>query len=174
MSGPVNALLIVAVVVLVIARQFGARRVDADKRWWVIPVVMIVAALRKPGILDAHHPTASALLLAAEVLIGLATGAGWAWTTRVWAAEDGTVWSRSSKASMAVWGVGIALRVALFALGALLGVHQESAAMLLALAGTLLVRSGLLVQRARALASSDRPVAAYGDGMARPAWEEGR
>lgn len=172
MPGLVNALLIVAVVVVVIARQFRTRRIDTDKRWWIVPVVMIVVALRKPGVLDAHHHTASALLLGAELLIGLAMGAGWAWTTRIWADPDGAVWSKSTKASMAVWGVGIALRAGLFALGAGLGVPQDSSALLLALAVTLLVRSGVLVQRVRALPSAVRPATAYGDGMPRIAQKE--
>lgn len=172
MSGLVNALVIVAVAALVIVRQFRARRVGADRRWWIVPVVLIVVALREPGILDAHHNTESALLLGAELLIGLATGAGWAWTTRIWVEADGAVWSKSTKASVAVWIGGIALRVGLFALGALLGVHQESSALLLALAGTLLVRSGILVWRAQSLPSAGRVTTAYGDDMPRPARKE--
>ncbi|GAA3838221.1 DUF1453 domain-containing protein [Streptomyces chiangmaiensis] len=172
MSGLVNALVIVAVVVLVIVRQFRAHRIDADRRWWLVPAVLTVLALRRPGMLDPHHPTESALLLGAEVLIGLATGAGWAWTTRIWVEADGAAWSRSTKASVSVWIGGIALRVGLFAVGASLGVHQDSSALLLALAGTPLVRSGLLVWRVRFLVSVDRPATAYGDGMPRPAQKE--
>ncbi|MGW2552666.1 DUF1453 domain-containing protein [Streptomyces sp. NPDC001635] len=172
MSGLVNALVIVAVVALVIVRQFRARRIDADRRWWLVPVVLIVLALRRPGLLDPHHPTVSALLLGTELLIGLATGAGWAWTTRIWLEADGTAWSKSTKASISVWIGGIALRVGLFAVGAALGVHQDSSALLLALAGTLLVRSGFLVRRVRSLVSADGPASAYGDGMRRPAPKE--
>ncbi|MFI9644762.1 DUF1453 domain-containing protein [Streptomyces sp. NPDC052040] len=172
MSGLVNALVIVAVAVLVIARQFRARRVDTDRRWWLLPVILTVVALRGSGLLDSHHPTESAFLLGAELLIGLAMGAGWAWTTRIWAEEDGSVWSRSSKASGAVWAVGIVLRVGLFALGASLGIHQDSSAVLLALAGTLLVRSGILVWRAQTVTGPARPAAAYGDGMPLPLRKE--
>ncbi|MFJ5530783.1 DUF1453 domain-containing protein [Streptomyces sp. NPDC093261] len=168
MSGLVNALVIAAVAALVIVRQFRARRVDADRRWWLLPVILIVVALRGSGLLDPHHSTESALLLGTELLIGLATGSGWAWTTRLWVGADGAVWSKSTKASVAVWIGGIALRVGLFAFGASLGVHQDSSALLPALAGTLLVRSGILVWRARSLTSSARPAAAYGDGMSRP------
>jgi hypothetical protein len=142
MSGLVNALVIVAVVAVVIVRQFRARRIDTDRRWWLLPVILAVVALREPGILDAHHHTESALLLGVELLIGLATGAGWAWTTRLWVEEDGSVWSKSTKASGGVWIVGIALRVGLIALGAVVGVHQDSSALMLGLAATLLVRSG--------------------------------
>ncbi|MGW5198574.1 DUF1453 domain-containing protein [Streptomyces spiralis] len=172
MSGLVNALVIVAVAALVIVRQFAARRIGADRRWWVLPAILAVVALREPGIIDAHHRTESVVLLAAELLIGLGTGAGWAWTTRIWAEPDGTVWTKSTKASVAVWIGGIALRVALFALGAVLGVHQDSGAVMVALAGTLLVRSGLLAWRARALTSASATVTAYGGGKPRPAWKE--
>ncbi|WP_030171913.1 CcdC protein domain-containing protein [Streptomyces sp. NRRL S-813] len=172
MSGLVNALVIVAVAALVIVRQFAARRLDADRRWWVLPAILAVVALREPGIIDAHHRTESVVLLAAELLIGLGTGAGWAWTTRIWAEPDGTVWTKSTKASAAVWIGGIALRVVLFALGAALGVHQDSGAVMVALAGTLLVRSGLLAWRTRALTSASAPVTAYRGGKPRPAWKE--
>jgi hypothetical protein len=172
MSGFADALAIVAVVILVIVRQFRASRIDTAGRWWLMPVILAAVALRKPGILDAHHDIASAVLLVAEVLIGLVTGAGWAWTTRLWVEADGALWSKSTKASVAVWIVGICLRAGLFALGAALGVHQDTSALLLALAVTLLVRSGILAWRGQSLRGTPLPGAAYGDGMSRPAWKE--
>ncbi|MEV5107051.1 DUF1453 domain-containing protein [Streptomyces massasporeus] len=171
MSGLVDVSLIVLVAVVVIARQFRARRIDSERRWWLLPAVLVVLALREPGLLDVHHHTASALLLGAELLIGLATGAGWAWTTRMWAEPDGTVWSRSSTASVAVWAVGIGLRAGLFALGAAVGVHQDSSALLLGLAGTLLVRAGILAWRGQPLRPTVTSSGAYGDGTA---WSVGR
>ncbi|MFI5977148.1 DUF1453 domain-containing protein [Streptomyces sp. NPDC051452] len=171
MSGLVNTLMIVAVVAIVIVRQFRARAINTDRRWWLLPVILAVVALREPGILDAHHRTESAALLAVELLTGLAIGAGWAWTTRIWTAADGVVWTKSTKASVAVWAVGLGLRVGLYAVGAGLGVHQDSAALMLGLAGTLLVRGGILVWRAQSLDATSRPAPAYGDGR-RPAWKE--
>ena len=165
MSALVNVLVIVAVVAIVIARQFRARAINTDRRWWLIPVILAVVALREPGILDAHHRTESAALLAVEVLIGLAMGAGWAWTTRVWRAQDGVVWTKSTKASGAVWAVGIALRIGIYVLGTALGLHQDSSALMLGLAGTLLVRGGVLVWRAQSLGTATRPSPAYGDDM---------
>ncbi|MFE7974210.1 DUF1453 domain-containing protein [Streptomyces shenzhenensis] len=173
MSGLVNALVIVAVVALVLVRQFRARPIDTDRRWWILPAALVVVALREPGIIDAHHRTESVALLGAELLIGLAMGAGWAWTTRVWTESDGVVWTKSTKASVAVWVVGIALRVGLFGLGAALGIHQDSSALLLAFAGTLVVRSGILVWRAQSLTAAAGRATAYGDAMRRSAWKEG-
>ncbi|MEU0220556.1 DUF1453 domain-containing protein [Streptomyces sp. NPDC006265] len=171
MSGLIDASLIVLVAVVVIARQFRTRRIDSERRWWLLPVILVVLTLREPDLLDAHHHMASALLLGAELLIGLATGAGWAWTTRIWAEPEGTVWSRSSSASVAVWAVGIGLRAGLFALGAAVGVHQDSSALLLGLAGTLLVRAGILAWRGQSLRPGAASSAAYGDGTA---WSVGR
>jgi hypothetical protein len=172
MSGLVDALVIVAVIAVVIVRQFRASRVDTDRRWWLLPCVLAVLALREPHLLDVRHPATAALVLGAEVIVGLAMGAAWAWTTRVWVEPDGAVWSRSTRASAAVWAVGIGLRLGLFGLGRLLGVHQDSSALMLALAATLLVRSGILIWRTRPLAQVPVPAAAYGAGVSRPAWKE--
>jgi hypothetical protein len=174
MSGLVNVLVIVVVAALVISRQFRARRLDADRRWWLLPAILAIVALREPGTIDVHHRTASILLLAAELVIGLGTGAGWAWTTRIWAEPDGAVWTKSTKASLAVWIGGILIRIGLFGLGMLLGVHQDSSALMLAFAGTLLVRSGVLVWRTRTLTSAqDTLDTAYRDDMlSRSAWKE--
>lgn len=174
MSGLVDGFLIAAVVVVVVARQFRAQRIDTERRWWLLPVVLAVVALREPGLIDVHHHTASVALLTAELLIDLAVGAAWAWTSRIWTEPDGAVWSKSTKASGLVWLIGIGLRVGLYAAGAALGVHQESSALLLALAATLLVRSGILSWRAQSSSAHTAPVrgAAYGDGMPQRAWKE--
>jgi hypothetical protein len=172
MSGLVDVLVIVVVAALVIVRQLRASRIDSGRRWWLLPVILAVVALREPGLVDAQHHTASIVLLTAELLTGLAIGAGWAWTTRIWVEPDGAVWSKSTKVSGAVWAVGIGLRVGLFALGSMLGVHQDSSALLLALAATLLVRSGILVRRAHSLDPAAAPAPAYGDPMFRSTGKE--
>ncbi|MER5583840.1 DUF1453 domain-containing protein [Streptomyces asoensis] len=175
MSGLVDALLIAAVAALVIMRQFRASRIDTDRRWWLLPGILAVLALREPDLLDAHHPTGSALVLGAELVVALAMGVAWARTTRVWAEPDGSVWSKSTGASVAVWGAGTALRAGLFGAGALLGVHQGSSALMLGLAATLLVRSGILVRRLGSVERVPAPAAAYGDrmpGSHRSPWKE--
>jgi hypothetical protein len=137
-----------------------------------VPAVLAVIALREPGLIDIHHRTEAILLLGAELFIGLATGAAWGWTTRIWAEPDGSVWSKSTKASAAVWGVGIALRLGLFGIGTLLGVHQDSSALLLALAATLLVRSGILAWRSRSLHPTVVQATTYGDDVPQGSWKE--
>jgi Protein of unknown function (DUF1453) len=165
MSGLVNVLVIVAVAAIVIARQFRARAINTDRRGWLIPLILAVVALREPGVLDPHHRTESAVLLGVEMLLGLATGAGWAWTTRIWTEPDGVVWTKSTKASVAVWVLGIALRLGVYAVGSALGLHQDSSALMLGLAATLLIRAGILVWRAQSAGAASRPAPAYGDVM---------
>ncbi|MDQ0583927.1 DUF1453 domain-containing protein [Streptomyces rishiriensis] len=172
MSGLVDALLIAAVAALVIVRQFRAGRVDTDRRWWLLPGILAVLALREPDLLDGRHHAEAALVLGAELIVALAMGAAWAWTTRIWVEPDGAVWSKGTRASVAVWGVGIALRAGFFGVGALLGLRQDSAALLLGLAVTLLVRSGILVRRAQFLDRTVVHSAAYGDQAPRSPWKE--
>ncbi|MFD6437739.1 DUF1453 domain-containing protein [Streptomyces venezuelae] len=162
MSGLTNALVICAVVVLVVVRQFKAQEIGTDRRWWLIPAVLVFMAVREPGLIDPQHRVTSVTLLAAELLVGLAMGAGWARTSHVWTEPDGTAWSKGTKATAVVWAVGIGLRAGLFGIGSLLHVRQGTPGLMLALAATLLVRSGLLILRA-----GTRP-AAYGMADAAP------
>ncbi|AXG80688.1 DUF1453 family protein [Streptomyces paludis] len=170
----VNLLTIVAVVAWVVTRQLKAQQITADgRKWLVLPVVLAVFALREPRLLDPHHPALAALLIGVELLVGALMGLGWAWTSRVWAGQDGTtVWSKGTKATAAVWGVGIAVRLGLLGVGALLGVHQGSGALLLAFAATLLVRGGVLVWRARGVRLPAGPRASYGDQVAASPWKD--
>lgn len=50
--------------------------------------------------------------------------------------------------------------------------RQDSSALLLALAATLLVRSGLLLWRSQSLRPAVGQDAAYGDGVPQAAWKE--
>ncbi|MYZ34068.1 MULTISPECIES: DUF1453 family protein [unclassified Streptomyces] len=167
MSSPIDILVIVAAVALVAVRQFRPQRITIGGRGWlVLPVVLAVVALSQPGLTDAHDRSLSVLLLGAELVVGLVMGAGWAWTGRLWTAEDGSVWTKGTGATIAVWIGGIALRAGLMGIGALIGVHQGSGAVLLALAASVLVRRGMLVWRARAVHPS------YGDGTAAAPWKD--
>ncbi|MFD7118443.1 DUF1453 domain-containing protein [Streptomyces sp. NPDC059892] len=167
MSSLVNVLVAVAVVALIAARQLKPQRITADgHRWLVLPVILVVIALREPGLLDARDLPLSALLLGAELVVGALMGVGWARTSHVWTERDGSVWSKGTKATAGVWIAGIALRLGLMGVGALIGVRQGTGAILLALAASVLVRRGLLVRRARAGRAS------YGDGVATAPWKD--
>lgn len=154
MSGLANALVIIAVIGVVIARQLRPRVVRAGGRWWVLPAVLVVLAVRDGGIVDPHHRDAAIALLAVETLIGAVMGLVWAGTTRMWRGEGGAVWSQGTKATIGVWVVGIAVRVGLYGVGAAMGVQQHTGSVLVAVAATLLIRSGVLMWRAQSVAPS--------------------
>lgn len=161
MSGTLNIVVITGVIALVFIRQFAAQRLSSEgKAWWLIPVVLTVMAVRQPGLVDPAHHVASAVLLSLEILIGLACGAGWAWTTRIWTDEDGAVWTKGSWAAAGVWLCGMALRVGLLGIAAAMGIHQGSAATMLSVAAMLLTRAGVTAWRAQAVQRTYRvPVA---------------
>ncbi|WP_174244013.1 DUF1453 family protein [Streptomyces sp. TM32] len=150
MSGTLNIVVIIGVIALVFIRQFAAQRISSEgKAWWLIPVVLTVMAVRQPGLVDPVHHVASAVLLGLEILIGLACGAGWAWTTRIWTDEDGAVWTKGSWAAAGVWLCGMVLRVGLMGIAAATGIHQGSAATMLSVAAMLLTRAGVTTWRAQ-------------------------
>ncbi|MFJ5849407.1 DUF1453 domain-containing protein [Streptomyces sp. NPDC092903] len=170
MSGLFNVLVIVAVIALVVVRQCSARRVSGDRRWWVLPGILLVMALREPGLVDRHHETLSVVVLGTELLVALVTGAAWGWTARLWREEDGSLWSKGTRATVDVWTGGLVLRAALYGAAAALGIHQGSSALMAALAVTLLVRGGVLARRVEEIPAS------YGDtadrAPFRQAWKD--
>ncbi|MEU4209104.1 DUF1453 domain-containing protein [Streptomyces sp. NPDC026206] len=150
MSGPLDLAVIAGVCALVLARQLKAQKVVSDaKGWAILPAVLIFMSVREPGLIDPDHRAVSVALLAAGTLAGLATGAGWAWTTRIWADASGAVWAKGNGATAAIWLGGVALRLGLSGLGALAGVHQGGPATMLMMAATLLARTGVVVYRAQ-------------------------
>ncbi|WP_199550571.1 DUF1453 family protein [Streptomyces sp. N35] len=164
MSEIVNGLLIIGVVALIVLSQFKARRLGDERRWWVLPAVLGFVALSKPDLLGEGQTAQAATLLAVELVLSLAMGALFARTTQVWRAGDGTVWSKGSRLTLAVWVGGIAVRAGLYGIGAAFGVHQSSAALMLGLSAMLLARAGLLQWRTRTY----REVV----GHPRPAWKD--
>ncbi|MGG2459165.1 DUF1453 domain-containing protein [Streptomyces sp. RGM 3693] len=161
MSGLLNIAVLIAVVAIVFARQFTAQRITSEgRKRWLMPVILVFMALRQPGLLDSAHRAASVVLLVATLLIGLASGAAWAWTTRMWTDENGAVWTEGTWAAAGVWLCGIALRLGLMGIAAVLGVHQGSQATLLSVAAMLLTRAGVTTWRAQGLQHTYRvPVA---------------
>lgn len=48
MSGLVNILVIGAVIAVVVVRQCSARQISDDRRWWILPGILLVLSLREP------------------------------------------------------------------------------------------------------------------------------
>jgi hypothetical protein len=144
MSALADLLVAVAVVALVVTRQLKARRVDTERRLWLLPLVLGVPALRDPGLLDPGHRATAALLLAGSLVTVLAMGCVWGWTVRLWRDSDGTIWARGTAATAAAWGGMLVLRLGWWGLGSALHVRQGTSALLLSL-GVLLLARGVVV-----------------------------
>ncbi|MFJ9085677.1 DUF1453 domain-containing protein [Streptomyces sp. NPDC102384] len=168
MSGLPAILVIVAVVALVLVRQFKTERLSGDRKWWLLPAVLAVLAVKDGAVTDPHHVTGSVFLLAVEVLVSVGIGIGWAFTTRVWTDEQGDVWTKGTVATAGAWLGGVAARASVAGVGLALGIHLGSSSLMLGFAVSLLVRSGLLMLRA------DRERSAYVGPVAQPAWEDRR
>jgi hypothetical protein len=151
MSGLVDVVLIVAVIALVLVRQMRPRRVASGGRWWLLPAVLVLTSVRQHGLFDPHHESLSVALLVGDLVVGIGMGTVWAFTTRIWVDESGVVWCKGTKATLAAWVGGVLLRIGLAAVGAELGVHESNGSTMLALAATLLIRTGLVLWKAREL-----------------------
>ncbi|MFE2111414.1 DUF1453 domain-containing protein [Kitasatospora sp. NPDC059463] len=152
MSEPLDAALVVAVSVLVLQRQMRARRLDTERRFRVLPVVLAAVALRDPQLLDRRDTAWSAVLVGCGLLAVLAAGSVWGRTVRIWrGGADGALWVRGTAATAAAWGGLLAVRFGLFGIGEVMHLHQSGSALLLGLALLLLVRTLVVNWRARAL-----------------------
>ncbi|MFD9812646.1 DUF1453 domain-containing protein [Streptomyces sp. NPDC059080] len=152
MSGLLNTVVIVAVVAFVFIRQFTAQQLSSSgRKMWLIPAILAVMALREPHLLDASHPTTSAVLLTAGLLLGLASGAAWAWTTTMWTDTDGTVWTKGGWRTVGVWLCCMVVRLGLIGAGLRCGIHQGTGALMLSVAAMLLSRNGVTFWRARSV-----------------------
>ncbi|MFJ3218805.1 DUF1453 domain-containing protein [Kitasatospora sp. NPDC086801] len=151
MTALVNIVVIIAVMVLVVQRQMRAQRLDTERRFWLLPLILGALALRDPQLIDHQHTAVSAALVVCGLVAVVAMGSVWGWTVRLWRAGDGSVWAKGTKATVAAWVGMLAIRLALYGIGAALHVHQAGSALLLGLAVLLLVRSFVVNWRARAL-----------------------
>ncbi|GAB2735723.1 CcdC protein domain-containing protein [Kitasatospora kifunensis] len=146
-----NILIILVVVVFIARRQFQARKLNTERRFWVLPVILGALALRDPHLIDPAHKAAAIGLLLASVVVVLAMGSAWGWTVRIWREGDGALWAKGTVATVAAWAGLIVLRVGLYGLGSAMHVHQSSSSLLLTLGALLLVRGVVVNWRARTL-----------------------
>ena len=154
MSGLVNILVIVAVVALVVHRQFRAQKIDTERRFWLLPLILGGLALRDPHLIDPHHRADAIALLLASVVLVVAMGSVWGWTVRLWREGDGSLWAKGTAATVAAWAGMIVLRLGLYGIGSALHVHQSTNALLLTVGVLLLVRGVVVNWRARTVDAS--------------------
>ncbi|MFJ1756284.1 DUF1453 domain-containing protein [Kitasatospora sp. NPDC088134] len=146
-----NVLIAVAVIVLVVGRQLRARRLDTERRFWLLPLVLAAVALRDPVLIDPAHQVTAAVLVAGSLLTTVGMGCAWGWTMRLWRDADGALWTQGSTATVFAWVGAILVRAAWYGVGSALHVHQSSSVLMLSLALLLLVRSTTVAWRARQL-----------------------
>ncbi|NEB80254.1 DUF1453 domain-containing protein [Streptomyces sp. SID14478] len=168
MSGLSTVMVIVAVVALVLVRQFRTQRLSSDRRWWLLPAILGFLAIKDGALLDAHHVAGSVALVVVELLVSVGIGIGWAVTTRVWSDERGDVWVKGTAATAGTWIGGMVARVGVVGLGLAWGIHLGTSTLMLGFAVSLLVRSGLLMLRA----GSERST--YVGPAVQPVWEDMR
>ncbi|MFF3733524.1 DUF1453 domain-containing protein [Streptomyces sp. NPDC002476] len=143
MPGFVDVLATVAVaVVAVVVRQFSAQRISDDRRWWVLPGILLVISLREPGLVDPHHAAPAVVFLCAELAVALTTGATRGWTSRLWRGADGSLWTKGGRATVFARAGGLALRASLYGAATLVGIQQNSSVLLSAPPVTLSVHGG--------------------------------
>ncbi|MFI8433886.1 DUF1453 domain-containing protein [Streptomyces sp. NPDC079020] len=170
MSGLFNVLVIVAVITPVVVRPFPARRVAGDRRWWLLPGVLLVLVAREDGPTDPHHEALSIAVLVSGLLAGPVTGAGRGWTARLRSERDGTLGSAGTRATVFVWSGAVAPRAAPAGAAVLTGIRRGRAAVMAVLSAMLFARGGTLVRWARPM-SLPYGVAAAGIS-AQPAWKD--
>lgn len=143
-----NGLLVVAVVVFVIVRRFTARRVD-ESRLLILPLIVAVIGVTNGHPIDSRMLSAG--LLAGEILAALLLGLGLGATMRIWREQDGSLWSRGTRATFGVFLASVAVRGGMAAVGYAVGVKTGSGAILLSVAAWMLTQNAVLVWRARTL-----------------------
>ncbi|MFJ9696415.1 DUF1453 domain-containing protein [Kitasatospora sp. NPDC101183] len=159
MSTLINIVVALAVVALVVARQMRPQKLDGERRFWILPLVLGVLGLRDPQLIDHDHAALSVTLLVASLVAVLGMGTVWGWTVRIWRTPTGETWARGTKATVAAWVGMLAIRIGIYATGSALGVHQSGSSLMLGIAVLLLVRSLVVNWRARSLPAA-RPEAA--------------
>ncbi|MFC5909083.1 DUF1453 domain-containing protein [Streptacidiphilus monticola] len=153
MNSAASTLLVIAAVVLVLARQLTARRVGDDwRKAFVLPVVLAAVALEDGHLIDpAHRPLAVGFLVVGLILEA-ALGAVWGLTTRLWRDESGALWAKGTLLSLLAWIGMVVVRAGLYGAGHALGLAQGQGDLLLALAVLVAVRGVVLRLRAQAVA----------------------
>lgn len=148
MNAILTGLIIAAVVVLVLVRRFGARQV-AETKLMVLPLIVGFIGIREGKLLDDHHLALSTGLFAVEVVVAIAMGCGLGATMRMWRESDGSLWTKGTKVTAGVFAVSLIARGGLALVGSAMGVHTETAAVLVSVAVWLLAQNAVIGWRVR-------------------------
>ncbi|MFG2698723.1 DUF1453 domain-containing protein [Kitasatospora sp. NPDC051984] len=146
-----DVLIAVAVIVLVVGRQLRARRLDTERRFWLLPLVLAAVALRDPVLIDPQHKTAAAVIVGCSLITTVGMGCAWGWTVRIWRESDGALWTKGTASTAFAWVGAILIRAGWYGVAVALHIHQSNSVLLLSLGLLLLTRSVAIQWRAKHL-----------------------
>jgi hypothetical protein len=146
----VQALIVVAVLVLVVGRRFTPRPIDGDRRRWPLPIVLAVIGV--VNLVQLGHRTPPVKLTGTDLafliaggLISVVLGALRGFTVRIYT-RDGQLVQRYSVLTAALWIATIAVRLGMDLGAPSLGVAKAVAsASLLLMFGVSLLGESLAV-----------------------------
>lgn len=144
-------LVFAALVVFILVRRFGARKIGSELRLFVIPIVLVAVAALQSDFIDAKAPLLSESLLALGTLLAGALGAGVGYTMRIWRDAAGTPWSKGTKLSVLMLIATILVRVGIIAADYALGLAPSTGASVLFVAAWLLAQNAVIAWRVRTL-----------------------
>ncbi|ADD42709.1 hypothetical protein [Stackebrandtia nassauensis] len=144
-------LVIAALVIVILIRRFGTRKVGSPTRMFVLPPVLAVVGILQGDLIDGHHPLLSEVLLGVGVVAALALGTGLGYTLRLWRDDTGVVWSRGTRLTIAMLVATIAVRLGLMATGFALDVATGTGAIFMFVAAWLLAQNTVITRRVRTI-----------------------
>lgn len=118
------AILILAGVALMVARQFKARALRPAA---LVAVPLVLVALGAQSVASHRLGMVAVGVLAANVAISLALGALRGRSERVWRTPDGTTWRKNTATTAVLWAASIAARALAVVIARALGVHGNPA-----------------------------------------------
>ncbi|MEU8662746.1 hypothetical protein [Actinoplanes philippinensis] len=149
MSHDLATLIASVVLVVVLVRQFQARKVGWS--FWVLPLIPAAFGLLLPGLVDPQHRNLSIALDVAIVAVGVVMGVVYGFTVKVWRDPENRIWSKATTVAIAVWLVVFAARAAVYAAGHAAGVDTGEGPLLFSFGAVLLARTVVVTWRASRL-----------------------
>ena len=139
-------IVILAAVVLIVARQFMARPMRTLP---LVAVPLVLVGLGLQGTLAHHLGATGAVLAGVSLAVSAGLGALRGRSERVWRTADGTLFRQGTKVTAGLWLLSIAIRLVAVGLDRAAGVHTPTGpALELFLGASLAVQHAVIASRA--------------------------
>jgi hypothetical protein len=116
-SAITSIVIAVAVVALLIVRQFTARRVRESTAARLVLILGVIGVIQMVQAAKGHHVGAMTIgAIAVGLLIGAGLGAARAMTLRIWRDDTGVAWRQGSWLTASLWVVSLAAHFGIDAL----------------------------------------------------------